>query len=94
MGQEYLLAVVLIFFGLFIPVVKTLARLFYIRHIERFSLHKFAMVDMFLISFLIFGGKMSYFYEIQLREGFYFLTIHLLVSYFNTGLKQYYKRSS
>jgi len=41
------------------------------------------MVDIFLISFLLFSSQLSYFFEVSLLKGFYFLFAALVVSYLN-----------
>ncbi len=84
---EYILGALILVFCFVIPFTKSFARLINIQSIDNLPLHKFSMIDMFLISFLIFGGKMSYFYEVQLKSGFYFLVIYLLINYLGTILK-------
>ena len=39
------------------------------------------MVDIFLLSFLVFMGKLSTFFEIELLIGFYFLLLSICVGY-------------
>ena len=83
---ESILGALLVVFCVFIPFYKSFNRIISEERFEKIPLHKFAMIDMFLISFLIFGSKMSYFYEVRLEEGFYFLCAYLLMSYFSTIL--------
>ena len=40
------------------------------------------MVDIFLISFLVFAGKVSSYFEIDILIGFYFLFGSMLLGYF------------
>ena len=81
LNGEYPLAFVIIVFGFIFPILKLLNRIMEIKILENFPLHKFAMVDIFLLSFLIFGGKLSYFYEVTLQIGFYFLLLSIILSY-------------
>ena len=55
---------------------------------EKFNLHKFSMVDIFLISFLVFIGKSSNFFDIELGIGFYFLIFSILLGYFQILLNR------
>ena len=83
-GKEYTLSSVIILFGFVIPALKIYQRLFPIRLFTQLQLHKFSMLDIFLLSFLIFGGKLSYFYEVNLQIGFYFLITSIGMSYIQT----------
>ena len=78
---DFLLSFLLIFFGFFIPIIKILARSLEWLSIERYNLQKLAMVDVFMLSLLIFSSKASNFFEIILREGSYFLILHITLSY-------------
>ena len=49
--------------------------------IENLHLHKFSMVDIFLLSFIVFAGKTSNYFEIHLLIGFYFLLTSVLINY-------------
>ena len=86
---EYTLGFVIITFCIFFPFLKMLNRIVPVKAIETFSLHKFAMVDIFLLSFLIFGGKLSYFYQVNLQVGFYCLLASIFLSYFFLLIKTY-----
>ena len=79
-NREYILGTMIIAFGFICPLLKITQRVIPTTIVNRLPLHKFAMVDMFLLSFLIFGGKMSYFYEVNLQIGFYFLSLSLIIS--------------
>lgn len=85
---ELLLSFILIFFGFFIPIIKILARSFEWLSVERYNLQKLAMVDVFMLSLLIFSSKASSFFEIILREGSYFLMLHISLSYLILFLKR------
>ena len=79
--DELMLGIIIFLFGVIFPIFKILTRLFNIGVFERFNLHRFSMVDIFLLSFLIFIGKLSTFFEIELLTGFYFLLLSVCIGY-------------
>ena len=87
-NEELTLFFVVFFFGFIFPVLKIISRIFRINFIKRFNLHKFSMVDIFLISFLVFIGKSSSFFDIELGIGFYFLIISVFLGYFQILLSR------
>ena len=72
-NNEFLLSIIVISFGLIFPLIKIICRHTNIQFINRYNLHKFSMVDIFLISFLVFSSKASSFFDLKLLIGFYFL---------------------
>jgi len=80
-NNEYILAIVIIAFGFLFPCLKLFQRLMNPEFINTFPIHKFSMLDIFLLSFLVFGGKLSYFYEVNMQIGFYFMLSSILLSY-------------
>jgi uncharacterized paraquat-inducible protein A len=80
-GGEILLGIVVISFGLIFPLIKIASRYTSSNFISNYNLHKFSMVDIFLISFLIFSSKVSSFFEMNLLIGFYFLLASVLLGY-------------
>jgi len=78
---EILLSIIIIIFGFIFPFIKIIFKVFNIEFIENFNLHKFSMVDIFLLSFIVFAGKTSNYFEIHLLIGFYFLLISVLINY-------------
>lgn len=80
-NEELTLFFVVFFFGFIFPVLKIISRILKINFIKKFNLHKFSMVDIFLISFLVFIGKSSNFFDIELGIGFYFLIISIFIGY-------------
>tara|TARA_A100001011_G_C14250049_1_gene817410 strand:- start:1175 stop:1618 length:444 start_codon:yes stop_codon:yes gene_type:complete len=84
-GQEYTLSFIIVLFGFIVPALKIFQRLFSNRWFAKLELNKFSMLDIFLLSFLIFGGKLSYFYEVNLQIGFYFLVSSICLSYIPTA---------
>ena len=87
-NEELTLFFVVFFFGFIFPVLKIISRILKINFVERFNLHKFSMVDIFLISFLVFIGKSSNFFDIQLGIGFYFLIFSIFLGYFHILLSK------
>ena len=85
-SKEYAIAVVIIAFGLIFPILKIFLHSFASRLFKTLPLHKFALLDIFLLSFLIFGGKMSYFYDVNLQLGFYFMLSSILLSFLHNSI--------
>ena len=81
--KNFLLGVTILVFGILIPFVRLCTNCIPSSRLQNLNLHKLAMLDIFLISFLIFSSQMSYFFEVSLLKGFYFLFAALVVSYFN-----------
>lgn len=84
--QNFLLAVTIFSFGVLIPFVRLCANCIPSSKLKNLNLHKLAMLDIFLISFLIFSSQASYFFEVNLLKGFYFLFGALVVSYLNNWI--------
>ena len=81
-NNEFLLGIIVISFGLIFPVVKIIFRHTNIQIIKKYHLHKFSMVDIFLISFLVFASKVSSYFEMEILLGFYVLSASVLLGYF------------
>ena len=81
LNNEFLLGIIVIVFGLIFPIIKMILRHTNLEIIQNFNLHKFSMVDIFLISFLVFSGKLSKFFEIEILLGFYCLFISMILGY-------------
>ena len=58
-NREYALAIVIVTFGFIIPMIKIFQKIAETRFSNNFPLYKFSMLDVFLLSFLVFGGKVS-----------------------------------
>ena len=82
LNNEFLLGIIVISFGLIFPVIKIIFRHTNIQVIKKYNLHKFSMVDIFLISFLVFASKVSSYFEMEILLWFYFLTSSVLFRYF------------
>ena len=80
-SEEWLLAIIVLLFGVFLPIFKICMRFFDIPKFYRVNLHKFSMVDIFLLSFLVYSSKISKIFEIELMIGFYFLVISIILGY-------------
>ena len=81
LSNEILLAVVVCSFGFVFPLAKLLTSFF-----EGFgsiptTIQRFCMVDVFLLSFLVYGSKVSESYDVALGPGFYFLCVALTLSF-------------
>ena len=81
--QNFLLGLTILAFGILVPFVRLCTNCIPRFKLKKLNLHKLAMLDIFLISFLIFSSQMSYFFEVKLLNGFYFLFAALVVSYLN-----------
>mgnify|MGYP001188301884 FL=1 len=80
-NQEYTLAAIIILFGFIFPLIKIFQKTFISNYFASLPLYKFSMLDIFLLSFLVFGGKLSYFYDVQLKVGFYCMLLSVALSY-------------
>ena len=74
-NQEFILGFAITIFGIAFPVVKILARLMGIKLFVRMHLHKFSMLDIFLISFLVLRVSFHQFSMLQLILVFIFLCV-------------------
>jgi len=87
-NKEYLLSFIFIFFGFIFPTIKIISRHTSFKYIKKYNLHKFSMVDIFLISFLVFASKVSNFFDMEILLGFYFLLGAVFLSYVQIILKR------
>ena len=81
--QNFLLGVTILVFGILIPLVRLCNNFVPMSKLKNLNFHKLAMLDIFLLSFLIFSSQVSHFFEVSLLNGFYFLFAALIVSYLN-----------
>ena len=89
--QNFLLSGTILLFGVLIPVMRLFTNFIPIARLKDLNLHKLAMLDIFLISFLLFSSQLSYFFEVSLLKGFYFLLAALVaVSYTHLTLPTIY----
>ena len=86
MNGEYLLCLVVSVFGLIIPLIKINGRLLNIQYLDRLPLYKFSMLDIFLISFIIFASKFSIIFNAKIDIGFYFLLASTLIGFLQVVL--------
>ena len=92
LNNEFLLGIIVISFGLIFPVIKIIFRHTNIQVIKKYNLHKFSMVDIFLISFLVFASKVSSYFEMEILLGFYFLSASVLFGYLQIVLIKIYQK--
>ena len=86
-SKNFLLGLSIMIFGLIIPVIRLISNNFPVGFLKKINLHRIAMLDIFLVSFLVFSSQSSYFFEVTLLSGFYFLVIAALTSYLNFWLR-------
>lgn len=80
-NAEYFLAVIVSIFGVVIPLIKISARLMGLKFVDKFQLHKFAMLDIFLISFIVFSSKFASLFDAKIAIGFYFLSASIVIGF-------------
>ena len=90
-SKNFLLGFSILIFGILIPVFRLVTNNFPISFLKKVNLHRLAMLDLFLASFLVFSSQSSYFFEVTLLKGFYLLLIASLISYLNFWLRAYLK---
>ena len=89
-NAEYLLALIVVTFGALIPVMKISARLIGLNFFDKFQLHKFAMLDIFLISFIVFSSKFASLFDAKIGIGFYFLSASILIGFIQLFRHKHY----
>jgi len=80
-NNELILATVVTTFGVFLPTFRMIGQLLNLTVVEKFQLHKFSMLDIFLLSFVVFAGKFSTIFSAEIAVGFYFLLGSVLVGF-------------
>ena len=85
LSNEILLAVVVCSFGFVFPLAKLLTSFFAGLGSIPTTIQRFCMVDVFLLSFLVYGSKVSESYDVVLGAGFYFLCVALTLSFARTS---------
>ena len=81
LSNEILLAVIVCSFGFVFPLAKLITRFFEGLGSIPTIIQRFCMVDVFLLSFLVYGSKISGSYDVVLGTGFYFLCVALTLSF-------------
>ena len=81
LNSEILLSAIIITFGFFFPLLKIFLKVFEVEKFKELNLHKFSMVDIFLLSFIVFAGKTSNYFEVHLMHGFYFLLTSIILGF-------------
>jgi uncharacterized paraquat-inducible protein A len=78
---EILLAVIVFGFGFLFPLSKITTSFFEGLGSIPATIQRFSMVDVFLLSFLVYGSKISESYDMALGAGFYFLCAALALGF-------------
>ena len=86
MNGEYLLGLMVGVFGVIIPLIKITGRLLNIKYLNKLPLYKFSMLDIFLISFIIFASKFSFIFNAKIDIGFYFLLASTIIGFLQVVL--------
>ena len=81
LSDEILLAVIVCSFGFVFPLAKLITSFFEGLGPIPTIIQRFSMVDVFLLSFLVYGSKISGSYDVVLGAGFYFLFVALIISF-------------
>jgi len=81
LSNEILLAAVVFSFGFMFPLAKIITNFFEGLGSIPKTIQRFSMLDVFLLSFLVYGSKISGSYDVVLGAGFYFLCVALTLSF-------------
>ncbi len=87
-SKEYALSLTIVTFGVIFPAIKVVSKIFRLREFERIGLDRFALVDIFLLAFLVFSAKLSSFFDVKLLSGFYFLLGFIIVGVITSVLQK------
>ncbi|CAI8269585.1 MAG: Uncharacterised protein [Bacteroidetes bacterium MED-G17] len=82
--NEIILGLIVLLFGVIIPICKITARILKFDNLMKYGIHKAGMIDVFLFSFLVYSSKISDYFELQLKIGFYCLFLAVLLGIFHT----------
>ena len=85
LSNEILLAIIVFSFGFVFPLAKLITSFFEGLGSIPTTIQRFSMVDVFLLSFLVYGSKISGSYDVVLGAGFYFLCVALTLSFARTS---------
>ena len=85
LSDEILLAVIVCSFGFVFPLAKLITSFFEGLGSIPTIIQRFSMVDVFLLSFLVYGSKISESYDVVLGDGFYFLCVALTLNFARTS---------
>ena len=88
LSNEVLLAIIVFSFGFVFPLAKLITSFFEGLGSIPTTIQRFSMVDVFLLSFLVYGSKISGSYEVVLGAGFYFLCVALTLSFARTSFRK------
>ena len=85
---EYALSLTIVTFGVIFPTIKVMSKIFTFQEFERLGLDRFALVDIFLLAFLVFSAKLSNFFDVTLLAGFYFLLAFIILGAITSVLQK------
>lgn len=81
---EIFIGIIVGVFGIFFPFLKIVSKYSKTNFFEKTNLQKFSMLDIFILSLIIFSSKTSIYFEIDFLIGFYFLIISIGIGYINS----------
>ena len=83
---ETLIGIIVAVFGILFPFFKIISRFSKTNLFVKNNLQKFSMLDIFILSLIIFSSKTTIYFEIDFLIGFYFLIISIGIGYINSFL--------
>lgn len=89
---EILLGVIVIMFGAILPLFKLIIKFFDLQAFHKLGLYKAGMIDVFLFSFLVYASKVSEYFTLTLKPGFYCLLIAVLLSILREMMAYYIRK--
>ena len=85
--NEIILGLIVLLFGVVIPICKIIAKILKFDKLMQYGIHKAGMIDVFLFSFLVYSSKISDYFELELKVGFYCLLLAVLFGIFHTVIE-------
>lgn len=89
--KEYLVAYMVLYFGIFGTFIKIILKYFSISYFVN-TLQKFSFFDIFVVSLLIFSSKLSSLMEVDAHVGTYYLIISVALGYLYLLVKAAHSR--
>lgn len=89
---EIILGVIVITFGAILPLFKLIIKLFNLQAFLKLGLYKAGMIDVFLFSFLVYASKVSEYFTLTLKLGFYCLLIAVLLGILREMMVHYIRK--
>ena len=82
--NEIILGLIVLLFGVIIPICKITAKILKFDKLMQYGIHKAGMIDVFLFSFLVYSSKISDYFELKLKIGFYCLLLAVILGIFHS----------